>query len=428
MKKTLSLILALVMALSLSVPAFAGSKTTISEVNLTVGKTYTDLDTGVSVSVPDEADYTASYGGMEFVVGSDVYFYQITGGDSNLWLNMKSYTPCGTAPDVSNADKVFAVINVYTTNWQTYEFAENAGLTVTCNGRTINQKAQAASKEGWFLVGGLSPQVHIDITPPKTSGSTTITATKAEPFSYEIVIPTDVAEITAAGVYQVGQAKVTNVISATDSTVISYTATTTDFKHSTDNSKTMAATYHTEKTAENAFPTDAVTVYENNADAASIPTMWVKIADSDWNAAEAGTYHATVTFNFSAEEVEAPAAVTAADALTTEAKYNLKLDYNQSDLRSYSITYKKTEAGFEVEKILENDSDVTGTYSTGLSSEVSGTTIIFKFGDNITFTLDTSTNIYNFTGKGAVYTTFTSFSVKPAGATKFTEISLTKAE
>ena len=110
------------------------------------------------------------------------------------------------------------------------------------------------------------------------TGSTDITATKAAPFTYEIVIPESVTGITAAGVYQVGQAKVENVTGATDNTVISYTATTTDFKLSTDESKTMPATYYTEEAATNAFPTTAVTVYENKADAASLPTMWVKIA------------------------------------------------------------------------------------------------------------------------------------------------------
>lgn len=135
------------------------------------------------------------------------------------------------------------------------------------------------------------------------SGTTEITATKAEPeLKYTIVIPTNVAEITNFGVYEVGQAKVTGVTGATDKTVISYTATTTDFKLSTDENKTMTASYYTEETAENAFPTTAVTVYEKEGDAASIPTMWVKIAEDAWNAAENGTYKATVTFDFAAEE------------------------------------------------------------------------------------------------------------------------------
>ena len=150
------------------------------------------------------------------------------------------------------------------------------------------------------------------------SGTTDITATKAAPFSYKIVIPENVTGITAAGVYKVGEAKVTNVVSATDNTVISYTATTTDFKLSTDDSKTMAATYYTEQAASNTFPTTAVTVYKNKADAASIPTMWVKIAEDAWNAAAAGTYTATVTFNFEAKEVSAlPATMTIADILAT---------------------------------------------------------------------------------------------------------------
>ena len=145
------------------------------------------------------------------------------------------------------------------------------------------------------------------------SGDTTITAKKVTPFSYEIVFPTNVAEITKAGAYMVGQAKVTKVAGATEKTVISYTATTEDFK--CEGKSDLPATYHTEEAATNAFPTTAVTVYENKADAASIPTMWVKIADADWTAAADGTYTATVTFNFEAKEAEPVAIVTIADIL-----------------------------------------------------------------------------------------------------------------
>ena len=304
MKKTLSIILAVMMLLGcMSITAFADGKTMITEVNLTVGKTYTDLDTGVSVSVPGEADYTASYGGMEFVVGSDVYFYQITGGDSNLWLNMKSYTPCQTEPDVSNADKVFAVINLYTKDWQTYAFAENAGLTVTCNGRTINQKAQGASTEGWFSVSGISPQVYVDITPSKTSGTTDITAVKAAaPLSYEMVIPSAV-NMTKAGIVEIGTPSVEDVKNATEKTVISYTASGTQL--TLENSdKTMTTSYYTDSTGTTAMPSTAIEVYKNKDLVDPLTTLYVGVTESDWNAADAGTYKATVTFDFAAEEKE----------------------------------------------------------------------------------------------------------------------------
>ena len=142
------------------------------------------------------------------------------------------------------------------------------------------------------------------------SGNTDITLTVAKSLTYDMVIPEDVTNLNAAGIYSVGQAKVENVENATDNTVISYTASTTAFK--CEGKTDIPASYYTEQAATNAFPTDAVTVYENNADAASIPTMWVKIAEEDWNAAENGTYTATVTYNFSAEEVEK---VTIADIL-----------------------------------------------------------------------------------------------------------------
>ena len=148
------------------------------------------------------------------------------------------------------------------------------------------------------LVMALSLTVPAFAADGDKSGTTPLTAIKETPFSYEIVIPTDVAAITAAGVYEVGQAKVENVVSATDDIVIFYTAATTNFKLSTDDSKTMAATYYTEEAATNAFPTTAVRVYEHKAGAESIPTMYVKITEDDWNAAAGGTYNATVTFNF----------------------------------------------------------------------------------------------------------------------------------
>ena len=132
----------------------------------------------------------------------------------------------------------------------------------------------------------------------------------AKALTYDMVIPEDVTNLNAAGVHSVGQAKVENVKNATEKTVISYTATTTDFK--CEGKTDIPASYYTDAQGAAAFPTTAVKVYENKKDAENIHTMYVGISETDWNAAENGTYTATVTFNFSAEEVEK---VTIADIL-----------------------------------------------------------------------------------------------------------------
>ena len=221
------------------------------------------------------------------------------------------------------------------------------------------------------------------------SGTTTITATKAAPFSYEIVIPESVTGITAAGVYQVGQAKVENVVSATADTVISYTATTTDFKLSTDESKTMAATYHTEQAATNAFPTTAVKVYENKADAASIPTMWVKIADSDWNAADAGTYTATVTFNFEAKEEVEMVTVSFATSARSGATNYLFTDSSGQTVTSVQVP-KGTAWSHSDQTLTIGDVTVTtNQYADGVLLNDEGTPIVMHSG-----TFDADATLY----------------------------------
>ena len=145
-----------------------------------------------------------------------------------------------------------------------------------------------------------------------TDNTTDITLTVAKELTYDMVIP-EAVSIDAAGVYAVGQAKVANVKNATDKTVISYTATTTNFK--SEGKSDIPASYYTDAQGDAAFPTTAVEVYKNKTDAASIPTMYVGISEAAWNAAENGTYTATVTFNF---EVKAPKTFnTVADAIDT---------------------------------------------------------------------------------------------------------------
>ena len=158
-----------------------------------------------------------------------------------------------------------------------------------------------------------------------TDNSTDITLNVAKPLTYDMVIPEDVTNLNAAGIYSVGQAKVENVENATEKTVISYTAETTAFK--CDGKTDIPASYYTDAQGADAFPTTAVEVYKAKADAASIPTMYVGISETAWNAAENGTYTATVTFNFSSEEVEEKIEVEMpelAGKTLKEAKDNLK--------------------------------------------------------------------------------------------------------
>ena len=141
--------------------------------------------------------------------------------------------------------------------------------------------------------------------------STDITLTVAKALTYDMVIPEDVTDLANYGIYEVGQAKVANVKNATEKTVITYTAETADFE--SEGKTDIPASYYTDAQGAAAFPTTAVEVYKNNADVASLPTMYVGISESAWDAAENGTYTATVTFNFTAEEVLA----TVADVLAT---------------------------------------------------------------------------------------------------------------
>lgn len=131
------------------------------------------------------------------------------------------------------------------------------------------------------------------------------------------------------------------------------------------------------------------------------------------------------SINFTATLVNDGGSVTAADALTEDAKYNLVFAFRTF---TYSFTYKKETSGFTLEKCMENSDDATSTYSSSCTCSVDGPKIIFKLTSNLTCTIDTSANTYKFTGGLASETTFTSFSVKPAGGTDFTEVNLTAAQ
>lgn len=145
---------------------------------------------------------------------------------------------------------------------------------------------------------------------------TAITATKQAveepepevvPVSYEMVIPAAVT-ITEAGVKEIGAPAVKNVQNAEDNTVISYVATGTQLTLK-DSDKTMATTYYkayTSRVNYTLLTSDPIVVYQNKDAVNPLTKLYVGVSKSAWDAAEAGTYAATVTFNFSAGGAPCP--------------------------------------------------------------------------------------------------------------------------
>lgn len=175
-----------------------------------------------------------------------------------------------------------------------------------------------------ILVGGetaktvliYNPNAKPTEDPTAKSDFVTITANVAKPeLEYEIVIPQAVT-MNEAGVKEIGAASIDTAAgklkNATANTVISYTASGTNFKLKTDSSKTMAATYYSAYTDASTNTvldsTKAIDVYKNSALVNPLTKLYVGVSQDDWDAAaisNPGTYTATVTFNFSAEEKEA---------------------------------------------------------------------------------------------------------------------------
>ena len=155
------------------------------------------------------------------------------------------------------------------------------------------------------------------------TGSTSITATVENALEYEIVIP-EAVTMTTYGVKEIGAAKVENVKNAKDSTVIFYTAEgDANFVMTGDTSKTMAAAYYTDSTGSTALVSTAENVvYENNADADPLTTLYVKVEQTVWESAENGTYTAQMNYAFDDKEEETETASgisTVGDILNTVA-------------------------------------------------------------------------------------------------------------
>lgn len=141
------------------------------------------------------------------------------------------------------------------------------------------------------------------ITLTADNNTTTITAVVPERVvSFDMVIPESVS-IDSAGIKEIGAPTVEKVKNASVNTVISYTATGTDFTMTGKPTKTMKATYYTDADGINALDSKPIKVYEQNAAVNSLTRLYVSITEKAWNAAEAGIYTATVTFAFSSSEV-----------------------------------------------------------------------------------------------------------------------------
>lgn len=145
------------------------------------------------------------------------------------------------------------------------------------------------------------------------AGSTTVTANVPKPdVEYEIVIPSAVI-MNEAGVKEIGQAKINTAEGklkyATKNTVISYTASCTDFKLSNDENKTMEATYYaayTDATINTVLGPDPIIVYKDSALVDPLTTLYVGVTEDAWITAgmnAPGTYNATVTFDFEVGDI-----------------------------------------------------------------------------------------------------------------------------
>lgn len=138
------------------------------------------------------------------------------------------------------------------------------------------------------------------------SGSTDINANVPDKsLAYTIVIPesasvSDADHAKAA----VGVATVTDVVNASTTTRIYYTAEGSDFVYDGISSITMAADYSYDcDSVEDADLDGAeVVVYRGGEEVES--TVYVSVEDSVWNTARPGSYSATVTFSFDSYEAE----------------------------------------------------------------------------------------------------------------------------
>lgn len=181
-----------------------------------------------------------------------------------------------------------------------------------------------------MVLGSMSISVFAD------ENKTTLTVNIDNPLSYDMIIPEDVT-ITKSGITEIGTPSVKNIKNAKDSTVISYTVTSTQLTLS-GGSKTVATSYYIDSEGKNAMPDTAIEVYKNNAFVNPLTTLYVGITANDWSAADSGTYTATVTFNFNKESTSSMPAKGSLITLDGQNAQYKVLKINGSNAEVFDVT------------------------------------------------------------------------------------------
>ena len=168
----------------------------------------------------------------------------------------------------------------------------------------------------------------------------------SQKLSYKMVIPESVETVTAAGIHPIGAPSVEKVENGSMATVISYTASGTNFK--SEGKAEIPATYYTDELGKNELdPQTPIKVYECNGPVDSLTNLYVGITAADWNAAEEGTYTAAVTFNF---EESAAVTKTLGDILATIDNLPSSNDFQSAPRNAWvsedgSVCFKLNEDG-----------------------------------------------------------------------------------
>lgn len=241
-------------------------------------------DGGASVESSKNSRVAGKPGGESSVSGSDgVSLITAAGGAGG---GGSAVSGEGTASEISDAHVVYGADGASRTS--------NAAAT---NGAANTGDGGSGGYSAALSGAGGSGVVIIRITD--------IIPLQAPEITYTIVIPKEVS-VTSKGITAIGKPTVKDVENA-DGKIITYTAEGTDFIKSDGTAKTVKAAYYTAYTdADNNTPlgTEPITVYDGDYIAEEeLTALYVFISDDEWEKAENGTYHATVTYNFEVKEI-----------------------------------------------------------------------------------------------------------------------------
>lgn len=236
--------------------------------------------------------------------------------------------------------------------------------------------------------------------------------------TFTLTVPAD-TNITAIGWNNIGNVGVSNV-SIEDGKKISV---------SIDNGatgRTLKKTGETSKTV--GYEVKKGTLASNEAFGTSLDftgndTQALGAVVADFSTAEVGTYEDTI--NFTAELKNAGA--TLADVMTTGAKCKLSV-WQTVENAMMEFTYEKKDTGFEVVDVTLGGNTIKSQLGSMCNSQVvDDHTIKFGINDNFDLTINVSNGTYTFRDAGFGMFGYRSFAVQPAGATEFTDITLTPA-